>query len=98
MQYRNPAPLRNITGQQFRLIEPAIPLAAPVQRHRNDSVKAFVDRHGPLHITRQRTRQWFHPRIFEEMNETSQSAFIHPEAGRMIETPQTGAAGGANTA
>ena len=89
----------DVPGEKFRLIKAAIPLFAPMQRHRNNGVEAFLSRRGgALHVSGQRTRQRFHSRIFEEMNQGAKSAFVHAEAGGVIESAQAGAASGADAA
>jgi hypothetical protein len=95
-QYGNSAPFRDITGEKFRLIESPLHLLAPVQGHRNYRIETLIDRNCALQKSSQRPREWFHPGVFEEMNKSPERTVVQPEAGRVIETAQPRAAGGAN--
>jgi len=85
----------HMSRQEFRLVEAALPLLAPVERHRNNGIKTFVHRNGALQICRQRPRERLHPGILEQVNQTAQRAFVDSEAGRTIEPAKARAAGGA---
>ena len=83
--------------QEFRLVEAAFPLFAPIQGHRNNSVEMFAWRNSPFQKYCQGARQRLHPRILEQMNQAAQRAFVHSKAGRMIEASQAGTASRTDT-
>jgi hypothetical protein len=95
-QYGNSAPFRDIPGQKFRLVESPLQLLAPVQGHWHYRIETLIDRNCTLHKGGQRSREWFHPGVFEKMNKSPERTFVQPEAGGVIETAQTGATGCAN--
>jgi hypothetical protein len=87
---------RDAPRQQFRLIEPALQLTAPVKRNRHDGIESLVHRHRALQIPGERPRQRFHSGILEQVNETAQRPFINAETGRLIKAAQPRPASGTN--
>jgi len=97
VQDRNAAAFCNGPGEEFRLVETAVPLLAPVERHGDDGIEMLVNRYGALHISRERPRERFHAGVFVQMDETAERSFVQAKAGCMVEAPEAGAAGGANS-
>ena len=81
--------------QYFRLVKAALPAFAPVQRHGNNGVVLLIVRHNAVQVFCKRTRKRFHAGILVKMNQRPQRPFVKSEAGCVIESPETGTAGGA---
>lgn len=65
--------------EQIRLIESAMPAAAPVERHRDDEVVALVDRQSAAQERSQGPSQRVNFRKLEQVNQAAHDAFISAE-------------------
>ena len=87
-----PVRRRDRARQQFRLIESALPLAPPVQRHRHNGIEALVPRQGRSQQVAQRPRQGRDPAVFKEMDQSRRDAFVGAEAIGRVKTAKAAAA------
>jgi len=81
----------------LRLIESALPFLTPVQRHGSNRVEGFVDGNGALEILRKWPRERLHSRIFVEMNQAAERAFVKSEATGAVKPAKAGTADCADT-
>ena len=90
--HRNSALAGDHPGQQFRLVESALPLPPPVQRHRHDGIEALIARQGGRQEIRERPRQRLDRVVLEQVDQLAQRAFIGAEAIRRVKTAKAAAA------
>ncbi len=78
--------------EQLGLVESALPLAAPVERHGDNSVENLVAGQRGGKQRAQRTGQRLHAAVFKNVNQFAQRPFIRPEAVSGVETAEPVAA------
>jgi hypothetical protein len=71
------------------LIEPALPFAPPVQRHRHDDVETLFPRKNPRKKTSQRPTQWLHSIELEQVNELAEATLVCPGRVDLVEPVQS---------
>ena len=84
----NAAPPRQRPRQQLRLIEAALPLAPPMQRHRRDGIEALDRAAAPPPEIAQAGRPAFAPAVFKQVDQLAQRAFVSAEAIGRVESAQ----------
>ncbi len=75
-------------GQQFCLIETALPALAPVQGNGDHGIEGLIDRDRPFKTSRQPSGQRFHAAVFIKVNQTAEFAFVESKTRRAIEGSQ----------
>ena len=83
---------RYFVRQQICLIESALPPLSPMQRHRHNSIEAFLARQRQSQQASQRLRQRLHASVLEKMQQRPQLAFIESVRVGRIKTAYTAAA------
>lgn len=66
----------DLTGQQLRLVEPALPPPPPMQRHRHDRVKATLARQHLNQKTPQWSGQWLNAIELEKMDQLAKGTLV----------------------
>ena len=87
--HRNIPLLPDFPRQKIGLIESALPLLEPVQRHRNDHVEARLARQRLRQKPSKGPRQRPHATVLEQMNQLPQRAFIGSVGIHRIEALQS---------
>ena len=87
-----PRAARQAAGQQFRLVEPALPLPPPVQRHRHDGIETLFARQRVHQQVGQRIRQRADPAVLVQVDQLAQRAFVGAERIGRIKTAKAVAA------
>lgn len=87
-----PAALSHGLGEQFGLVEAALPALAPVHRNSHDQVKALMQRQSANEQTAERRRKSFDFAVFKKVNELPEGTIVTAERVSRVEVHGTLAA------